>query len=446
MSTRYISLLLFTFIAHVTALCQFATVESGVNTDLTDICMINQSRGFITSNEGILLRTMDGGTSWSHDTIAGFDLMHVAFFDQVNGLITGANGSLLITRDGGISWSERTFRPNDRFAGLQITGINRAYVAGNGVDGPFILKSCDSGNTWERIVVGGRLRGNEIPYLRIFIQCISFLDDSSGLLGGYAINAHFDRVPFICRTRNSGSTLTDVTPRVRSCFSSLSVHSLHYLGPHDALALIPTPDGNVLFSSGYWLDRFDPVPVSRIPGKISASGMVPVDRLTSYIICNVDDRPQLLKTIDQGESFILLHPPSGYPLTEAWMMDPHHGIWVGTHGTILRMTDVNHAASLSHPPGNSPQTASALTPAGGKEVMANIFVYNVQVTDEDQISVSLFDQNNKLLSVTKSRTRISEYEFMVRLKLEGLNPGNLYYYVVLLNEQPLVDGSLIASL
>ncbi|MCD4695629.1 MAG: hypothetical protein K8S16_05240, partial [Bacteroidales bacterium] len=76
------------------------------NTKFNDVQFIDENRGWIVSDNGLLMGSVDGGLAW--DTIQTpattyDDLVAVHFFNEVNGRVFSKN-KCYITTDGGISW------------------------------------------------------------------------------------------------------------------------------------------------------------------------------------------------------------------------------------------------------------------------------------------------------------------------------------------------------
>ena len=61
----------------------------------------------MVGEEGIILRTSDGGTSWEEQTSGTANLLtNVYFTDVLNGWLVGENGIILHTTNGGVSFVE----------------------------------------------------------------------------------------------------------------------------------------------------------------------------------------------------------------------------------------------------------------------------------------------------------------------------------------------------
>jgi photosystem II stability/assembly factor-like uncharacterized protein len=151
----------------------------------------------VAVGEGVILRTQNGGTSWSVVPVVGdpyvfldisyvsgsafavglngvifrstndqnnwtqlasgttADLWGVSFADASNGVVVGNNGTVLFTSDGGSSWVQRGIpQVTTRFERTYMLNPSIATVGGFGAR---IYQTFDSGQTWTR-------DGTSIPF------------------------------------------------------------------------------------------------------------------------------------------------------------------------------------------------------------------------------------------------------------------------------------------
>jgi photosystem II stability/assembly factor-like uncharacterized protein len=81
-------------------------VSSGTELPLYSI-LIRGDRGWAVGNKGIYLMSNDGGSTWAPKDGAiksKFWLRQIAFCDENNGFVVGATGTVAITNDGGKTW------------------------------------------------------------------------------------------------------------------------------------------------------------------------------------------------------------------------------------------------------------------------------------------------------------------------------------------------------
>lgn len=135
-----------------------------VSVTLTSVCFVGEKQGWVTGHGGVVLRTTDGGESWTRvadgvmlakveveaasattlpkriadakrllEEGADKPLLSVYFVDEKNGWVAGAYGLFFSTNDGGNTWQSAIGRINNRKAkhlySLRRVG-SRIYIAG----------------------------------------------------------------------------------------------------------------------------------------------------------------------------------------------------------------------------------------------------------------------------------------------------------------------------
>ena len=117
---------------------------SGTTSDLWDVSFIDANTGIAVG--GTILRTIDGGTTWTSQTSGTTRILFgVSFTDADTGTAVGGSGTILRTTDGGTSWiSQSSGTINDLF-GVSFTDAYRGTAVGR--EGT-ILRTSNGGTTW----------------------------------------------------------------------------------------------------------------------------------------------------------------------------------------------------------------------------------------------------------------------------------------------------------
>jgi photosystem II stability/assembly factor-like uncharacterized protein len=68
------------------------------------VCFADSSHGWVVGANGAVVRTADGGASWSKQNPTAAQLNSVSFSDTTNGWAVGEGGVIVGTHDGGRSW------------------------------------------------------------------------------------------------------------------------------------------------------------------------------------------------------------------------------------------------------------------------------------------------------------------------------------------------------
>ncbi|MFT6715669.1 MAG: photosystem II stability/assembly factor-like uncharacterized protein [Saprospiraceae bacterium] len=155
---HYIILLFFP----VAMLAQDGWVEqnSGISENINSLYFFSSSTGFAAGNNGKLIQTTDGGTTWSVNSIVSTSNFQKIFFrNSTDGYLLSQDGKLYTTTDTGVSWTEET---------LDIHGLNSiAFNGNNGVivgDDGKVFTSIDGSNWTKQSVSLGVFTVNDVLF------------------------------------------------------------------------------------------------------------------------------------------------------------------------------------------------------------------------------------------------------------------------------------------
>lgn len=166
-------------------------LESGTNADLHDLHFLDDDLGYVVGNAGTVLRTTDGGVTWTDASpeTAG-DLYGTYFWNSDEGIVVGSEGQVWRTEDGGASWTEVASGTAHSLFSVSFSGD----VGIIGADRMTILRSADGGQTWS-VAEGGDMSAG-FPYYGAHM-----LNETDGFVGGK--NAIFQ--PIVGRTQDGGA-------------------------------------------------------------------------------------------------------------------------------------------------------------------------------------------------------------------------------------------------
>jgi photosystem II stability/assembly factor-like uncharacterized protein len=131
-------------------------------TRMLDLQFIDDNTGFITTSNGKLIKTTDGGTSWSVQLVkANTALNRCYFVTAQTGWVVGANGLMMKTINGGQSWITQNTGSTATWNGSYFLSAQEGYVVGT--QGT-LAKTSDGGNSWVSIVTNTRNTLNDLTF------------------------------------------------------------------------------------------------------------------------------------------------------------------------------------------------------------------------------------------------------------------------------------------
>ncbi len=157
------------------------SVSTNVDQTLTGIFMLNDLVGWVVGYDGIILKTNDGGVTWSvlrKPTLDEPPFFAVWFQDEAIGVVVGADSRTYRTNDGGLSWDQINIDAQAHLYAITHSADNALWIIG---ENSTLYQSVNAGMTWARI---------STPFPSSFFGLISLPDNTVmtyGLRGRVAL-------------------------------------------------------------------------------------------------------------------------------------------------------------------------------------------------------------------------------------------------------------------
>ena len=113
--------------------------------------------GWKDSDGGIIIKTNDGGTTWTTLHIGQGQWFESVFFPKIDtGYVVGRGGDILKTTNGGTTWTEMWSGKGWFFKSVFFTSTDKGYVVGSDYTDTnnIILKTVNGGITWTEQLSG----------------------------------------------------------------------------------------------------------------------------------------------------------------------------------------------------------------------------------------------------------------------------------------------------
>ncbi len=135
--------------------------DSGTNAEFRGLSAASETVVWASGRDGTFARTVDGGDSWTADTVAGaaeLFFIDVHAVDENTAYLLGTHfegglARIYKTQDGGSSW---TVQYSDSAAGVFFDGMafwdgENGVAFSDPVDGSFLIVTTHDGETWHRV-------------------------------------------------------------------------------------------------------------------------------------------------------------------------------------------------------------------------------------------------------------------------------------------------------
>lgn len=126
-------------------------LTTGVTDLLFNVFFVDDTTGFACGNSGRIIKTIDAGNSWTTLTTGTSSRFYDVFFSDVNnGIAVGSWGLYMKTTDGGATWTSPTSPTSENMFNLRYSAGVLMMSCGGGV----MQRSTDYGNTWTQVTAG----------------------------------------------------------------------------------------------------------------------------------------------------------------------------------------------------------------------------------------------------------------------------------------------------
>ncbi|MBS1262072.1 MAG: Ycf48-like protein [Calditrichaeota bacterium] len=176
--------------------------ESETTETLYRVQFLDADAGYVAGNNGTVLKTTDGGGSWTDISVAtDHPLRDLSFVDQelgwvVSGDPNAASGSGAVwkTSDGGASWTQQSLGTTQARLGVSFVSATHGWACGSSTGNWDIRATSDGGDTW------AMQTGNGFGWL----YDIDFVSQANG----WAVGVVYwpTNTGFIVRTTNGGGS------------------------------------------------------------------------------------------------------------------------------------------------------------------------------------------------------------------------------------------------
>ncbi len=113
--------------------------------NLTKVIFTNENTGFSVGENGVFLRTTNGGVNWTSSRITPLRINSMYFIDSYTGYIS-ASARILKTTNSGLNWFSETNITHAVFTNMYFMNENTGYATGD--YSAYIYKTTNGGKAW----------------------------------------------------------------------------------------------------------------------------------------------------------------------------------------------------------------------------------------------------------------------------------------------------------
>lgn len=252
---------------------------------------VDESLGFASGSNGKLIKTKDGGRTWSVLNSGIFETQSIWFWDENNGIVFSQTNDILKTTDGGKSWttvstSNLDFDP--QFSSVWFIDKKKGFVTGS----RSLYETTDGGDHW-----------SPVPAVTAdYFTGVKFIDDKTG----YALGGWYGSILY--RTTNGGdswenlvsSAITLAAGPITDICSSPLTETL-FLSGHESSLGSSQRSGQIIASSNTKGDSW--TTLSQLKTDESFSELFFTSEDVAYLLGNYD----VFKTVNNGLSWKALN-------------------------------------------------------------------------------------------------------------------------------------------
>lgn len=121
-------------------------VSVGTTENLRRMHFISETEGWLVGSDGVMFKTTDGGDTWQSLTSGvSVSLYGVFFVNKTLGFAVGKDDHVLKTTDGGATWTTNVLNTNEDLNSIVFKDENTGWITGKD---NVLMATTDGGNTW----------------------------------------------------------------------------------------------------------------------------------------------------------------------------------------------------------------------------------------------------------------------------------------------------------
>lgn len=382
--------LLFFFTISLSAQLQWrplTSILSNINNQrFDDVFFLNDNLGWAVNGAyAAVYKTTDGGATWINQlsektpSLPGdYYFRNIEFLNENIGFVGTLNDVFFKTIDGGTNWTAVTNISTipKAICGLDAVGTNTIYGCGAWFSPAYIIKSVDSGETWQYIDMSA--------YANALVE-ILFQDEKIGFVSGKN-----DKGGIILKTTDGGNTWTEIFNtsiageyvwklEILPTNSNIIFGSVESVAPHFG-KLLKSSDNGVSWTS------------KELPyTSIQAVGFMTENHGWMGGYTEPTTKMPFLETADGGDTWNEIG--IGSNLNRIFILNEHLAYASGT--TIYKFSDTNLLTTPNFVEGNRENIKASIQPNPIVDKLNLTVTFNTS----DHLVIELYDESGRFIKM-----------------------------------------------
>jgi len=289
--------------------------DCGTQTDLLGTAFPDTNNGWVTGLNGTIRHTADGGTTWTNQGLGTISYRAVAAYSATSAICVGDRGTttstIAYTKNAGSTWAYGTTASTVQLMGATMASSTVGWAVG--ASGT-ILKTTDGGVTWTALTSGTTVGLNAIAAAR-------------GTTIAYAVGNVNGSTAVVLKTVN-GTTWTSLATGTSLTLNGVAVNS-------DGTQVTITAGNGSVYRSNNGGTTWS----NQTPALLGTTALRGVQMPDATHVFTVGDWGTMLASSNSGVNWTSQMLGTISNLQATWFANPNLGWAVGASGTILRTAD-----------------------------------------------------------------------------------------------------------